>query len=76
MTKKKGFGINPITNTIFYGTQDVDKHMWIGDKTDVTDDVIDAVFTWFMRNMDGKEEYQITYPSAEFELVMRKKSDI
>ena len=50
--------------------------MWIGDKTDVTDDVIDAVFTWFMGNMDGKEEYQITYPSAEFELVMRKKSDI
>lgn len=76
MAKKKGFGINPITNTIFYGTQDVDKHMWIGDKTDVTDDVIDAVFTWFMGNMDGKEEYQITYPSAEFELVMRKKSDI
>lgn len=76
MVKKKGFGINPITNTIFYGTQDVDKHMWIGDKTDVTDDVIDAVFAWFVGKMDGKKEYQITYPSAEFELVMRRKSDI
>lgn len=76
MAKKKGFGINPITNTIFYGTQDVDKHMWIGDKTDVTDDVIDAVFAWFVGNMDGKKEYQIAYPSAEFELVMRRKSDI
>lgn len=47
------------------------------EKTDVTDDVIAAVYKWFMGNMEDsegeKEEYQITYPSTEFELVMRRK---
>ena len=77
MAKKKGFGVSPITNTIYYGTQDTEKHMWIGQKTDVTDDVIAAVDEWFMGNMEDsegeKEEDQITYPSTEFELVMRRK---
>mgnify|MGYP003289266220 FL=1 len=73
MAKKKGFGVSPITNTIFYGTQDTEKHMWVGQKTDVTDDAIMNVYQWFMGNMDGKEEYSITYPSTEFELVMRRK---
>ena len=71
MAKKKGFGVSPITNTIYYGTQDTEKHMWIGQKTDVTDDVIAAVYEWFIGNMEDsegeKEEYQITYPSTEFE---------
>ena len=44
---------------------------------DVTDDAIAAVYEWFMGNMEDskgkKEEYQITYPSTEFELVMRRK---
>lgn len=71
--RKKGFGVSPITNTIFYGTQDTEKHMWVGQKTDVTDDAIMNVYQWFMGNMDGKEEYSITYPSTEYELVMRRK---
>lgn len=80
MAKKKGFGVSPITNTIYYGTQDTEKHMWIGQKIDVTDDVIAAVYEWFMGNMEDsegkkKEEYQITYPSTEFELVMRRKKN-
>ena len=69
----KGFGVSPITNTIFYGTQDPKKHMWTGKKEDVTDAVIGAVYEWFMGNMDGHEEYSITFPSTEFELVMRRK---
>ena len=77
MAKKKGFGISPITNTIYYGTQDTEKHVWIGQKIDVTNEVIDAVYAWFMGNMEDsegkKEEYQISYPSTEFELVMRRK---
>ena len=77
MAKKKGFGVSPITNTIYYGTQDTEKHMWVGQKIDVTDDAIAAVYEWFMGNMEDsegkKEEYQITYPSTEFELVMRRK---
>lgn len=36
----KGFGVSPITNTIYYGTLDTDKHMWTGKKEDVTDGAI------------------------------------
>lgn len=69
----KGFGVSPITNTIYYGTLDTDKHMWTGKKEDVTDGAIGAVFEWFMGNMDGCSEHKITYPSSKFELVMRRK---
>ena len=58
MAKKKGFGVSPITNTIYYGTQDTEKHMWVGQKIDVTDDAIAAVYEWFMRSEErrvGKE---------------------
>jgi len=71
----KGFGVSPITNIIYYGTQNEAKHMWTGKKEDVTDKVIAAVFEWFMGNMKDKEEYSITYPSADYELVMRRKSN-
>ncbi len=70
----KGFGVSPITNTIYYGTQDPVKHIWTGKKEDVTDGAIGAVYEWFMGNMENDmEEYSITYPSTEFELVMRRK---
>lgn len=69
----KGFGVSPITNTIYYGTLNPEKHMWTGRREDVTKDAIAAVYEWFMGNMDGNEEYSITYPSTEFELVMRRK---
>lgn len=72
----KGFGVSPITNTIYYGTQDPEKHMFTGKKEDVTNGAIAAVFEWFMGNMDGCKEYSITYPSAEFELVMRRKDRV
>lgn len=73
----KGFGVSPITNTIYYGTQDKEKYMWTGKKEDVTDEAIAAVYEWFMSNMedsDGeKAEFSITYHSTDFELVMRRK---
>ena len=72
----KGFGVSPITNTIYYGTQNQEKHMWTGKKEDVTDGAIAAVYEWFMGNMDGNEEYSITYPKTEFELVMRRKKAV
>lgn len=72
-SRKKGFGVSPITNTIYYGTQDEEKHMWIGDKKDVTNEVIAAVFEWFIGNMENKEEFSISYPNTDYELVMRKK---
>ncbi|MBP0064171.1 hypothetical protein JYQ78_13250 [Anaerobutyricum hallii] len=77
MAREKGFGVSPITNHIYYGLQDTEKHIWVGNKTDVTDGAIAAVFEWFMSNMKDeeieKEEYQIAYPNTDFELVMRRK---
>lgn len=73
MSRKKGFGVSPLTNTIFYGNKDTERNMWVGNKVDVTDDSIMAVYQWFMGNMEGKEEFSITYPSTEFKLVMRRK---
>ena len=74
---KKGFGVSPITNRIYYGTQNPEKNVLVGEKTDVTDGAIAAVYEWFMGHMSDEngpvEEYQITYPSTEFELVMRRK---
>ena len=74
MARKKGFGVSPLTNTIFHGIQDTEKHMWVGKKEDVTNEVIAVVFLWFIGNM-GKEnqEYSISYPNTNFELVMRRK---
>lgn len=69
----KGFGVSPITNTIYYGTQNPEKQMWTGKKEDVTNGAIAAVFEWFIGNMGGHEEYSITYPNTDYELVMRKK---
>lgn len=69
----KGFGVSPITNTIYYGFHDPIKHIWTGKKEDVTDGAIAAVFSWFIGNMNGNQEYSITYPSSDFELVMRRK---
>ena len=66
MAKRKETGVSPITNRIYYGTQDTEKHMWIGQKTDITDSAIASVFEWFMANMEGKEEYSIAYPNTGF----------
>ena len=49
--------------------------MWVGQKTDITESAIASVFEWFMANMEGKEEYSITYPEKGFELVMRRKAE-
>jgi hypothetical protein len=75
MAKRKETGVSPITNRIYYGMQDTEKHMWIGQKTDITDSAIASVFEWFMANMEGKEEYSIAYPNTGFELVMRRKAE-
>ena len=74
MVKRKETGVSPITNRIYYGTLDTDKHMWVGQKTDITESAIASVFEWFMANMVDKEEYSITYPETDFELVMRRKA--
>ena len=57
-------GVSPITNTIYYGKVNKEKGMWVGDREDVTDMAIAAVFEWFLNQMDGKEEFIITYPNV------------
>ena len=71
----KGFGVSPITNTIYYGTINKEKQKFTGNKEDVTKDVIMAVYQWFMGHMgDDVEEYKVTYQEdAKYELVMRTK---
>lgn len=59
---------------IYAGTLNKDKSMWIR-KSDVTDEAIAAVFTWFTQHMKAEGEFSITYQSSEYELVMRKKDD-
>lgn len=70
----KGFGVSPITSTIYYGTQNTTTHTWTGKKEDVTEGAIAAVFEWFIGNMkNGVSEYRITYPNTKYELVMQEK---
>jgi hypothetical protein len=57
---------------IYAGTLNKDKSRWIN-KSEVTNEAIASVFTWFCQHMKDNEEYSITYPSSEYELVMRKK---
>lgn len=59
----KSMGVSPITNTIYYGKINKEKSMWVGNKEDVTDMAIAAVFEWFLNQMDGKEEFIIAYPN-------------
>mgnify|MGYP000441797731 CR=1 FL=1 len=60
----KAMGASPITNTIYYGNVNEEKGLWVGEKKDVTDMAIGAVFEWFLNQMDGKEEFEISYPDV------------
>lgn len=60
----KKMGVSPITNTIYYGNVNEEKGLWVGEKKDVTNMAIAAVFEWFLNQMDGKGEFIITYPNV------------
>ena len=60
----KKMGVSPITNTIYYGNINEEKGLWVGEKKDVTNMAIAAVFEWFLNQMDGKEEFIIAYPNV------------
>lgn len=50
-------------------------NMWKA-KSDVTEEAIKAVFLRLVDEMDeDADEYVVTYPSSEYELVVRKKSE-
>lgn len=51
MTKKiKGLGYSPLTEKVYYGTQNVDKRMWIGTKIDVTQTFLSVCDSYFTIN--------------------------
>ena len=75
------FGLSPLTDTIYYGqVNEKRNNEWVGNKKkDVTNEAIGVVFQWFMSKIEysedeSLEEYAITFPSTDYELVMRKKS--
>ncbi|MFQ1903114.1 hypothetical protein ACK34W_17400 [Aeromonas veronii] len=43
MAKVKTMGASPMTGTIYQGTLDTDRNMWVGKKVDVTDMACRAV---------------------------------
>ena len=63
MSKVKTMGASPLTGTIYYGTLNTEKGMWVGKKVDVTDMACQAVAEHLMRKKisrvyelhDGKE---------------------
>ena len=70
----KIMGVSPITDTIYYGT--VKNDMWQGEREDVTDMAIKAVFEWFMYQMEKEcpdGAYQIRFPNTPYVLEMRKE---
>ena len=74
------FGLSPLTDTIYYGQVNEKRpNEWAGNKKkDVTNEAIAVVFQWFMSKIEYSEdepleEYSITFPSTDYELVMRRK---
>ena len=65
---------------IYAGT--IEKSGLWRNKSDVTDEAIAAVFSWFADHMskilelDESAEYSVTYPSSKYELVMRCKEEM
>lgn len=71
----KTMGVSPITDTIFYGTVKNDR--WVGNRENVTDMAIKAVFEWFMHKFESECEeggaYQLRFPGFLYVLEMRKE---
>ena len=74
----KSFGISSLTGRIYYGTSKNiggNRYCFTGSKEDVTDEVIAVVFQWFEQNVQGKDEFNLTYPESDYELILRKKKE-
>ena len=74
------FGLSTLTDTIYYGqvNEKRTKELAGNKKKDVKNEAIGVVFQWFMSKIEYSEdepleEYSITFPSTDYELVMRRK---
>lgn len=58
---EKVIGVLPITNRICYGKVDKEKKLWVGNREDVTDMAVSAVFDWFsIRWMEKMNSLYVT----------------
>lgn len=60
----KFYSNKELTRNASLGNANEEKGLWVGEKKDVTDMAIASVFEWFLNQMDGKEEFIITYPNV------------
>ena len=63
--KKCDIGCSPLTNTIFAGTLNKDKTCWKGDKVDITDSAVKAVFEKMMNESRRDDNSIIEYNYGE-----------
>lgn len=50
MANKNGIGYSPLTDKVYLGKQNQEKGMWVGEKTDITNQFLDVAFTFFKEN--------------------------
>jgi len=50
MAIKNGIGYSPLTDKIYFGKQNVEKRLWVGDKKDITQDFIAVALEFFGEN--------------------------
>ena len=74
-------GVSPITNTIYAGRSkdngDGIKE-WVGEKQDITDEAIRAVFDWFINNFkanEPNEAFEVKFTNCPYRLMMTRENE-
>ena len=50
MATKNGIGYSPLTDKVYLGRQNPEKRMWVGDKTDITNEFLAVSAEYFEEN--------------------------
>lgn len=50
MAVKNGIGYSPLTDKVYLGKQNPDKRMWVGNKTDITNEFLAVTARFFEQN--------------------------
>lgn len=50
MANKNGIGYSPLSDRVYLGQQNQEKGMWVGKKTDITNQFLDVAFAFFEEN--------------------------
>lgn len=72
MNIKSGIGYSPLTEKIYWGKQNKEKRIWVGEKTDITNDFINVLFEYI-----GPNEYRkiTTINGLDENIVINVKKD-